>query len=188
MSVWRCDTSHLSDREGHADVGLGRGQRQLQDTPIHLRGYRTASTAQHMDEDDGKGRSGGGVTSAELFQSVSGRPHYGRVLGQHRYELADAAVTSEAGEERETDIHHALGLRDHDRAPSKPCQPMSLPGVVPLDAMRLVLTRVALPHRQHVIDSIVVRAVKARPPACEPLDQALAGRLVTTAALPVQLA
>jgi hypothetical protein len=108
-----------------------------------------------------------------------------RVLGQHRYEAADAAVTSEAGEEGEADVHHALGLRDHDRAPSKARQPVPLPGVVPLDPVGLVLARVALPYRQHIIDSVVIRAVEARPPALQPFDQALAGRLVTTAAFPV---
>jgi hypothetical protein len=62
---------------------------------------------------------------------------------------------------------------------------VSLPGIVPLDAVGLVLARVALPHRQHVIDGVVIRAVEARAPALQPLDQALAGGLVTTAALPV---
>src|ERR671912_1839248 len=108
-----------------------------------------------------------------------------RVLGQHRYEAADAAVASEAGEESEADVHHALSLRDHDGAPSKSRQPMSLPGVVALDAVSLALTRVALPHRKHVIDRVVIRAVEPSSPGLQPLDQALAGGLVTTAALPV---
>jgi hypothetical protein len=62
---------------------------------------------------------------------------------------------------------------------------MSLPGVVALYPVGLVLARVALPYRQHVIDSIVIRAVEPGAPALQPLDQALAGDLVTTAALPV---
>jgi hypothetical protein len=49
----------------------------------------------------------------------------------------------------------------------------------------LVLARVALPHRQHIVDRVVIRAVEPGAPALEPLDQALAGGLVTTAALPV---
>ncbi len=108
-----------------------------------------------------------------------------RVLGEHRYEVTDPVVSSKPGEQGETDVHHALGLRDHDRAPPEARQPMPLAGIVALDAVCLVLARVALPYRQHVIDSVIVRAGEPCPPALEPLDQALAGGLVTTAALPV---
>ena len=63
---------------------------------------------------------------------------------------------------------------------------MPLAGVVPLDAMRLVLARIELPNRQeHAIDGVIVRTVQAGAPARQPLDQALAGGLVTTAAFPV---
>jgi hypothetical protein len=62
---------------------------------------------------------------------------------------------------------------------------VSLPRVVPLDTMRLVLARVALPHRQHVLDGLGVGAGKPRAPARQPLDKALTGGLVTTAAFPV---
>src|SRR4051812_6833218 len=63
---------------------------------------------------------------------------------------------------------------------------MPLASVVPLDAVRLVLTRVELPNRQeHVVDGVIVRAVEARAPARQPLEQALTGGLVTTAAFPV---
>src|SRR4051812_14101111 len=80
----------------------------------------------------------------------------------------------------------ALSLRDHDRAPPEPGQPMALAGVVPLDAMRLLLARVELSDRQeHVIDHVIVGAVQARAPALQPRDQALAGDFVTTAAFPV---
>ncbi len=61
-----------------------------------------------------------------------------RVLGEQRYELADFVVSSEAGEEGEADVHHALGLRDHNGAPPEPRQPVSLPGVVALDAVGLI--------------------------------------------------
>src|SRR4051812_9014499 len=40
-------------------------------------------------------------------------------------------------------------------------------------------------RQEHAIDGVVVRAVQARAPARQPLDQALAGGLVTTAAFPV---
>src|SRR3712207_1825500 len=63
---------------------------------------------------------------------------------------------------------------------------MPLARVVPLDAMRLVLTGVEAPDRQeHVIDGIMVRAVEPRAPALQSLEQMLAGGLVTTAAFPV---
>ena len=63
---------------------------------------------------------------------------------------------------------------------------MSLTRVVPLDAMRLVLARMELPNRQeHIVHRVVVRAVKPGAPARQPLEQALAGGFVTTAAFPV---
>src|SRR3954447_20201138 len=68
------------------------------------------------------------------------------VLGYHRYEVADPVVSSEAGDQGDTDVHHALGFRDHDGASTEPGQPMPLAGVVPLDAVRLVLARIELPQ------------------------------------------
>src|SRR3954467_8263426 len=63
---------------------------------------------------------------------------------------------------------------------------MPLTCVVPLDAMCLVLARMELSDRQeHVIDRVVVRTVEPRAPARQPLDEALTGDLVTTAAFPV---
>src|ERR671912_2112647 len=109
-----------------------------------------------------------------------------RILGQHRYQVADPVAAGEAGEQGDADVHHALGLRDHDRAPTEARQPMPLASVVPLDAMCLVLARMELSDRQeHVIDGVLVRAVKPRAPALQPLKQAPAGGLVTTAAFPV---
>ena len=109
-----------------------------------------------------------------------------RVLSEHRYEVADLVVSGEAGEQGDADVHHALGLRDYDRAPSEAGQPVPLTRVVPLDAMRLVLARVELPDgEEHVLDGIGVGAVKAGAPARQPPEQALAGGLVTTAAFPL---
>ncbi len=63
---------------------------------------------------------------------------------------------------------------------------MPLTRVVPLDAMRLVLARVELPDwEEHVLDGLGVGAGKPRAPALQPLDKALTGGLVTTAAFPV---
>src|SRR3982750_2862767 len=108
------------------------------------------------------------------------------VLGYHRYEVADPVVSSEAGEQGDPAAPHALGFRDDDRAPPEPRQPMPLARVVPLDAMRLVFTRIELPDwQEHVIDHVIVGAVKGRGPALQPLDEALAGDFVTTAAFPV---
>jgi hypothetical protein len=43
---------------------------------------------------------------------------------------------------------------------------MPLAGVVPLDAMRLVLTRIELPDGQeHAIDGVIIRTVQAGAPA-----------------------
>src|SRR5215210_9483245 len=115
-----------------------------------------------------------------------GRAHAPRVLCQHRYEVADPVVSSKAGEQGDTDVHHALGFRDHDRASTEPGQPMPLTRVVPLDAMRLVLARMELSDRhEHVIDGVVVRTGKPRAPARQPREQALTGGLVTAAAFPV---
>src|SRR4051794_29588739 len=108
-----------------------------------------------------------------------------RVLGEHRYEFADPVVSSEAGEQGDADVHHPLGLGDHDRAPPEPRQPMSLARVVPLNPVHLVLARIELPDRQeHAIDGVIVRTIQAGAPARQPLDQALTGDLVTTAAFP----
>src|SRR3954462_12534257 len=109
-----------------------------------------------------------------------------RVLGEHRYEIADPVISSEAGEQGDADVHHALGLRDHDRAAPEARQPMPLAGVVPFDAVRLILARVQLSNwQEHAIDGVIVRTVKPRAPARQPLDQALASGFVTTAAFPV---
>ena len=39
-----------------------------------------------------------------------------RVLGEHRYEVGDPVVSRKAGEQGDTDVHHALGFRDYDGA------------------------------------------------------------------------
>src|SRR4051795_5972128 len=109
-----------------------------------------------------------------------------RVLGEHRYEIADPIIASEAGEQGDADVHHALGLRDHDGAPPEPGEPMPLAGVVPLDAVRLVLARIELSNRQeHAIDGVIVCTVKPRAPARQALEEALTGGFVTTPAFPV---
>src|SRR5215212_7249705 len=98
---------------------------------------------------------------------------FGRVLGKHRYEVGDPVVSGKAGEQGDADVHHARSLRDHDRAPPEPGEPVPLAGVVSLDAMRLVLTRIELPDwQEHVIDGVVVRAVEPRAPTRQPLDEA----------------
>src|SRR5215203_4817657 len=86
------------------------------------------------------------------------RPNSRKVLGEHRYVVADPVGSGEAGEQGDADVHHPLGLRDHDGASSEPRQPMPLAGVVPLNPMRLLLARVQLSDRQeHAIDGVVVR-------------------------------
>src|SRR3954453_23992937 len=63
---------------------------------------------------------------------------------------------------------------------------MSLTGVVPLDAVCLLLARIELPDRQeHAIDGVIICPVQAGAPAPQALDQALASGFVTTAAFPV---
>src|SRR3954454_2189574 len=125
------------------------------------------------------------------LDSVAGNINYltgvpRRVLGQHRYEVADPVVSGEAGEQGDADVHHALGLRDHDRAPPEPRQPMPLAGVVPLDAMCLILARIELSDgQQHIVNRVVVRTEEPRAPALQALDEAFTGDLVTTAAFPV---
>ncbi len=48
------------------------------------------------------------LASVLTYHIVLGR--YTRVLGEHRYEVADPVVSGKPGEEGEADIHHALGL------------------------------------------------------------------------------
>src|SRR4051794_41932846 len=63
---------------------------------------------------------------------------------------------------------------------------MPLAGVVPLDAMRLILAGVELSDRQeHVIDGVVVRTVQAGAPARPPRAQAPAGGLVAPPPFPI---
>src|SRR3954470_3205808 len=105
------------------------------------------------------------------------------VLGEHRYEVGEPVVSGEAGEQGDADVHHTLDLRDHNRASPEPRQPMPLAGVVPLDAVCLLLARVQLPGgQQHLVNRIVIRAVQAGAPARQARDQALTGGLVTTPA------
>src|SRR5690349_22126474 len=92
-----------------------------------------------------------------------------RVLGEHRYEVGNPVVSGEAGEQGHADVHHTLGLRDHDRAPPEPRQPVSLAGVVPLDAVGLRLAGIELSDRQeHVVDGVIIRTVEPRAPARQP--------------------
>src|SRR3982750_4850142 len=82
----------------------------------------------------------------------------GMVLGEHRYEVGDPVVPGEAGEQGDADVHHPLGLRDHDGAPPEPGEPMPLAGVVPFEAV--CLARVQLSNwQEHAIDGVIVRAV-----------------------------
>src|SRR4051795_10716212 len=63
---------------------------------------------------------------------------------------------------------------------------MPLAGVVPLDAMYLILARIELSDgQQHIVNRVVVRTEEPRAPAPQALDEALTGDLVTTAAFPV---
>src|SRR4051794_39713694 len=63
---------------------------------------------------------------------------------------------------------------------------MPLAGVVPLDAVRLVLARIELPNRQeHIIHGVIIGAVEPRAPALQSFNEALASDFVTTPAFPV---
>ncbi len=109
-----------------------------------------------------------------------------RVLCEHRYEVGDPVVSRKAGEQGDTDVHHALDLRDYDGAPAEAGSPMPLARVVPLDAVCLVRAGIELPDRQeYVIDRVIIRAVEPGAPARQPRDEALAGGLVTTPAVPI---
>src|SRR3954449_11544557 len=105
-------------------------------------------------------------SSRKVTSRTQWSPFSTRVLGEHRYEVADPVVSGEAGEQGDADVHHAFGLRDHNRTPPEPRQPMPLARIVPFDAVRLVLARVELPDRQeHAIDGVIIRTVEPRAPA-----------------------
>src|SRR3954451_11064420 len=58
-----------------------------------------------------------------------------------------------------------LSFRDHDGAPPEAGQPMLLEGVIPLDAVCLILARIELSDwNEHVIDGVVVRTGEPRAP------------------------
>ena len=110
-----------------------------------------------------------------------------RVLGEHRYEIAGLGASCEASEQGDADVHHALGLRDHDGAPPEPGQPMPLAGVVPLDAMRLLLANIERALRDQLGISVqAIGAGETHAPALQAFEEPLQGSSVTTAQLPVE--
>src|SRR5689334_23132177 len=95
-------------------------------------------------------------------------------------------VVREAGEERDRGLDHVEGLGDHAGAAPEAGEPVPLPGVVALDAVRLLLADVEAPLRDQLgVGLPAVGAVEADTPALQPLEQSLASGLVTTAQLPV---
>jgi hypothetical protein len=98
----------------------------------------------------------------------------------------DFVVAAEAGEQGDRGVDHAFGLGDHDRAAPEAGQPVPLAGMVALDPMRLVLTGVKPTRRDQLgVGRPLVRAIEARAPALEALDQLGAGGLVTTTQFPI---
>jgi hypothetical protein len=94
-----------------------------------------------------------------------------RVLRQHRYEITDPVVAAEAGEERDRGLDHAYGFGHHAGATAEPGQPMSLAGMVALDAVRLLLADVQPPRRdQFSVGRPIVRAVEACAPTLDALE------------------
>jgi len=109
-----------------------------------------------------------------------------RVLGEHSCKFTDSVVAAEAGEEGDGGVDHALGLGDHDGAPAEAGQPMTLAGMVALEAMRLVLADIEPPLRDRLlVGGPVVGAVETRVPALHAGQELVEGGPVTTAAFPV---
>src|SRR5215212_3998615 len=110
-----------------------------------------------------------------------------RVLGKHSCKLSNPVVAAEAGEERDGDVDHALGLGDHDRAAAEACQPMALAGVIALEPVRLVLADIEPPLRDRLlVGGPVVGAVETRVPTLRHAGKKLLeSGPVTTAAFPV---
>src|ERR671927_659394 len=109
-----------------------------------------------------------------------------RVLGQHRHEFGDPGGVAEADEERDRGLHHALGPGDHAGAAAEAGEPVPLAGMVPLDAVGLLLSDVQPPLRDRLaVGRPVVRAVEAHAPALQALKQSFESGPVTTPQLPV---
>src|SRR5919202_2376924 len=109
-----------------------------------------------------------------------------RVLGQHRHEFTDPVRVTEADEQRDRGVHHALGPGHDAGAAAEPRQPVPLPGMVALDAVRLLLADEQPALRDRLaVGRPVVRAVETDAPAFQALEKSLESGPVTTAQLPV---
>ena len=101
-------------------------------------------------------------------------------------ELVDPAVVREAGEERDRGLDHALGPGDHAGAAPEAGEPVPLPGVVPLDPVRLLLADVEATLRDQLgVRRPIVRAVETDAPTLQTFEKSFESGLVTTAQLPV---
>src|SRR5919205_2486900 len=109
-----------------------------------------------------------------------------RVLGQHRHEFGDPDGVAEADEERDRGLHHALGPGDHAGGGGEGGEPVPLAGMVPLDAVGLLLADVQPPLRDRLaVGRPVVGAVEAHAPALQALEKSFESGSVTTPQFPV---
>jgi nitrite reductase (NO-forming) len=121
------DSAMMHNVDFHAVTGPGGGAKATEAAPGETRGFEfkalnpglyvyhcaTPTVAQHI---------ANGMYGLILVEPEEGLPKvdrefyvmqgeiYTRVLGEHRYEVADPVVSGKPGEQGETDVHHALGL------------------------------------------------------------------------------
>src|SRR3954447_10825015 len=89
-------------------------------------------------------------------------------------------------EQRHGGLDHLDRAGDHAGAAAEAGEPVPLPGIVALDALRLVLADVVPARRQGgVVGRPVVGAGQAHAPGLQPAEQALQRGLVATPAFPV---
>jgi hypothetical protein len=109
-----------------------------------------------------------------------------RVLGQHRQKFADPGGVAEADEQRDRGVHHPLGLGHDAGAAPEAGEPVALPRVVALDAVRLLLADVEPALRDRLdVGRPVVGAVEADTPPFQALEKSFESGPVTTAQFPV---
>src|SRR5919199_4234516 len=90
--------------------------------------------------------------------------------------FGDPGAVAEADEQRDRGVHHPHGLGHHAGAAPEPRQPVPLAGMVPLDAVRLLLADVEAPLRDRLgVGRPVVGTVEADAPTLDALEWACEG-------------
>jgi hypothetical protein len=102
-------------------------------------------------------------------------------------DLRDVSIGPEPGEQCHGEVHHGLGLGDHDRLPFEAAKPMPLAAMMALDPIRPSFAHdQALGWDHGGIYRPMIGAVACHIPLGQAIDQPLQGCRITTPTLPVK--